>query len=320
MAMPTREDFLEPIAIGIRRHEHFDRAVRMHVGGLLAWRGGLGGYNKVISSHARNFIMNSILYLHFQARPDDPDEGATYERLLKLCVDRGFCGPRVLRTVLMLGESTGRLTCERGRFDRRLKLFRPTEKLIAQARHCTDHMLSCFDILLGGKAPRHDAVSREATFRRMISVAGRRYFEDGLELSEHYGDLLALLRLDGGCATVLAVTDAQLAGVPLPAYKEVAARFRFSASQSRKILKRGEELGLVAFSAGRLTDASALVRTYQWAFARELALYAKYGLGLGSYFEQRAAERRPAAEVEVLNVPFAESGMPAWEQPRLLSA
>jgi hypothetical protein len=314
--MPIREDSLGSIAIGIRRHEHFEEAIKHHVENLLKWRCSLGGFNKVISSHARNFIMNSVLYLHFQARPDDPDEGATYERLLKFCVDRGFCGPRVLRTVLMLAEGSGRLTVERGRFDRRLKIFRPTELLLAQSRECEEHVLDCFDILMKERSPRRGSLSRDTLSRRMISVAGRRYFEDRVDLCEHYEDLLELLRLDGGYATVLAVTDAQLKGMAPPPYKEIAARFRFSASQSRKILKRAEDLGLAKFSGGgRLADASGLVRTYRWAVARELALHAKYAFGLGPYFERRPGERRAPAKLDAIDDPFGDSRVAAWDGP-----
>lgn len=312
--MPIHKDSLGDIAVGIRHHEQFDKAMKMHVESTLRWRCGLRGFNKVISSHARNFVMNSILYLHYQARPDDPDAGATFERLLKYCLDRGFCGPRVLRTVLMLAETSGHLTVERGRFDRRLKIFRPTEKLLTQARDSVDRILDCIDLLVDERSPRVSSSSRDILVRRVISGAGRRYFEEGLAVAEHYEDLYALLRLDGGFATVVAVTDAQLRGSPLPAYKEISERFRLSASQSRKILKRAEDLGLVTFSrGGRLADASGLVRTFKWAVARELALYAKYALGLGTYFEQRPAERLAIAEMETLEDPYTDSPAVRWD-------
>jgi hypothetical protein len=258
--------------------------------------------------------LNAILYLHFQARPDDPDEGATYERLLKLCLEREFCGPRVLRTVLMLAETTGRVAVQRGRFDRRLKIFRPTEKLLAQSRHSAERVLDSLELIVGDRWPRPSGSSRDVLIRRMTCVAGRRYFEDGIEICEHYEDLLAILRLDGGLATVIAVTDAELKGMNLPPYKEIAQRFRFSASQSRKILKRAEELGLVTFSSGgRLADASGLVRTYKWAIARELALHAKYALGMGPYFEQPLAERRAITKLEPVHDPFGASQVAGWE-------
>jgi hypothetical protein len=311
--MLTPRDALEDIAFGIFHHHKFDVAARSHIANLARWRSGLGGFNKVISSHARSYIVNSIIYLHFEAEGDSPDQGASFERLLKFCGERGHCGPRVLRTVLMLALNSGHLSVARGRRDRRLKIFHPTEKLLAEAQRVLGHNLECLDLLVddGSLAPD---TPRDQTFVRLAaSTAGRRYFEEGLAISEYYEDLHALMRLDGGFATVAAMSDAQLHGRSLPGYKEIASKFRFSASQSRKILKRAETLDLVTFSAdGRVTDASGLARTFKWAIARELALYAKYTLDLTSYFAPPRVDQRGAVGYETAKTAYRAASSLSW--------
>src|ERR1700709_2769105 len=93
---------LERASREIAADVNFDAAMTAYLEGVVAWRRRLAGYNKVIASGARQHIMKNMLLLHFSNATDNPDNGATFERLLARCNMRDACGPRVLRTVISL--------------------------------------------------------------------------------------------------------------------------------------------------------------------------------------------------------------------------
>ena len=98
--MPKPTDTLDRLARAIAVDRNFDAAAASYLEACVAWRRGLNGFNKVIASGARQRIMKTILRLHFSNATDNPDDGATFERLLNHSNPVGCenCGPRVLRT------------------------------------------------------------------------------------------------------------------------------------------------------------------------------------------------------------------------------
>src|SRR5947209_7765382 len=92
---------LDRFARAIAADRNFEAAATSYIESFASWRRTLGGFNKVISSNARRRITNNILSLHFGNATDNPDDGATFERLLAYShpntVDGENCGPRVLR-------------------------------------------------------------------------------------------------------------------------------------------------------------------------------------------------------------------------------
>jgi hypothetical protein len=291
-------DPLGDVADAIHAHERFGDAVNCYLRNILAWRGELSAFNKATSSQARGNVIRYLMFLHFCNETRNSDNGATFERLANLCMPRERCGPRVLRTVLVVASAAGYLHTERGRFDKRLKVYQPTEKLMARTRQLQSYILACLDILVEGQdfARRPD---RDPAFvKYLVSTSGRAFVEKRAVVGEHFDDLYPILCLDGGFATMMAVAGAHLAGQPAPSHQEIANRFLSSASQTRKILKLAHERELVGFSRdGRIADASRLVEVCKRYIARELSMYAKYSLGLESYFVQ-SRTRRPAARAD----------------------
>ncbi len=94
--MPQTSDANDRFVRAIAADRNFDAAVTSYLEAFVAWRRGLGGFNKVISSGARRRIMKSILCLHFGNATENPDDGATFERLLNQSSQRG--GVRTARS------------------------------------------------------------------------------------------------------------------------------------------------------------------------------------------------------------------------------
>jgi hypothetical protein len=277
-------------ASAIAADPNFDHAVVSYIESLVAWRRGLGGFNKVVSCGARQRIMKSVLRLHYGNATDNPDDGATFERLLALAnpVDGSdTCGPRVLRTVIALAQRTGHLHVSKGWFDRRLKILRPSEKWVAQEAERHEAALQSLQLLVLDRS-RHFSPPRGAALVARLATASQ--FDDacGVTLGTPDAGLRAVCALDGGLATAFAVTDAFLRDRRIPSHKEIGASFRLSASQARKILRLAADHDLVVFDRlGKITDASGLVRESRRLIAHELAIYARCV----------APARQPSAEI-----------------------
>jgi len=279
--MRKSTDSLDRYARAIAADRNFDAAATSYIEAFVNWRRTLGGFNKVISSGARRRILKSILYLHFSNATDNPDDGATFERLLNQSnpqegEGRENCGPRVLRTVISLAERSGRLAVSQGWYDRRLKILRPTDMWIAQEGERHEAALASLALLAQDRS-RFATRPRGAALvaRLAIGYAGGDWVT-GVTLGEPDGALRAVCALDGGLATVFAVTDAWIRGKRAPSHKEIGANFRLSASQARKILRLAADHSLVVFDReGKISDASGLASACRRLVAHEFALYAR---------------------------------------------
>ena len=82
-----------------------------------------------------------------------------------------------------------------------------------------------------------------------------------------------------------AIVQSHLRGMKPPSTHQIARQFSFSASQVRNIIECAGGHGLMTISAnGQVLDAAPLAALYKRYFAREIALYAKYTLGLEDEF------------------------------------
>ena len=102
-----KTDPLDAISEAIYNAKEFPHAASHYVSTALAWRKTLGAFNNVISTYARREIIRNILFLHYKNPHGNPDDGASFERLLNICLQRDLCGSRVLRTVLTLAKRYG---------------------------------------------------------------------------------------------------------------------------------------------------------------------------------------------------------------------
>ena len=279
--MRKSTDSIDRYARAIAADRNFDAAATSYVEAFVNSRRALGGFNKVISSGARRRILKSVLYLHFSNATDNPDDGATFERLLSQSnpqdgEGRENCGPRVLRTVISLAQRSGHLAVSQGWFDRRLKILRPTDLWIAQESERHEMALASLALLAQDRSRFATRPRGAALVGRLAVGFGRGDWAVGVGLGEPDGALRAISALDGGMATAFAVADAWIRSKRVPSHKEIGASFRLSASQARKILRLAADHSLVAFDRdGKIADASGLATACRRLVAHEFALYAR---------------------------------------------
>jgi hypothetical protein len=269
-------DPLAAKAESIQQHPQFAQAFRHYIETMLDWRALNKAAAKASASHARSTIVGYVLYLHFAADPADPDDGPGYAKLLRLCVQRRDCGPRVLKTVLALLRLTGFVRLERGMRDKRLKLYRPTAKMIGFMQDWYSRSVGSFDKL----NPNNDFGRRlrrdEALLGHIITAIAPPYMDNNIQLVGHFPALFELFAFDAGFPVAALMVQSHLNQVPMPSATAIAKRFGLSPSQIRVILKMLEDRKLT-ISAGS-KDPAALQLLFEAYVARELSLYATYAL------------------------------------------
>ena len=278
---PACSDPLADVAAVIRSQPRFDAATLRYAEGVLSFREGPRLLNKISSSHARSQIAGYVVYLQFEADPADPDGGPSYHKLLELTQRRRDCGPRVLKTILALLRLAGFVTLHKGQRDRRLRIYRPTDKMIAFTRDWYAAAFASFDAL--DPAGNHSARVRNKpdVLRQVILAIARPYIQQDIQLAAHYPTMFDIYMTDCGSPVVATLASVFLKGEAPPSPQAIAERFGSSVSQVRNVLRKLADGALIEMSAGgRVVAIGPLLDLYQNYVARELALYARYAVEL----------------------------------------
>ena len=276
-----RGDGPRELAQAIRSHADFVEAACGFTGDYLQWRGRLGVLNKVLSNLGRERLLEHTSYLRFsRGEPGNP-HGATFERLAALSMARDDIGARAARTALRLAQTAGLLAPMRSLSDARLRIFEPTDALLAMTREVYVMAFGIFDHLAPGLGVSVAMRDRPEFLLEVLGRLGRSFLKARIRPHERVDVYNALLRLDGGRAVLTIAVDCHWRGEDLPTSQEIARQFYVSPSQIRAVIKHAEALGLMRTAKrGRLLDAARLAETHLDAMSRFLAVLASYGLRL----------------------------------------
>jgi len=278
-------DPLRNIAEGICRHPDYERAVLYYVERKLVQRRALGFGNQAMSSLPASHVMVFLLLLYYEGAGSAGAGGATSTRLLAICEARRTCGSRALRTILALGQMAGLVRRVRSSYDKRVHVYEPTRKLIDESLHIVAQTIGALDYLVRERNFAGLPYTDRDFVPNLIKTSIRAYVDTGIPIVEYYPQMHELLVLKGGTSSAAALVRAQLAGEKPPSTYQIGQQFRISATQVRNIIECAQSHGLVTVSPqGQLIEAGELVALYKKYFARELALYVKFTLGLEDYF------------------------------------
>jgi hypothetical protein len=293
MGPTMRGDPLFEVARGIENHGNFDQAVLYYLERKLQRRQQLGFHNQIISSLVASHVMAFILMLHHEHRANPAASDATLTQLKALCEGRKLCGSRALRTVLTIGLMAGFLRRVRSDTDMRVYVFEPTERLSSEAKNVTSRSIGCLDRLIHDRCFEKQPYLDEEFVPRLLRTSMRAYVDTGVLVTEYYPAMHDLLMQKGATSAVAAIVLAHLRGEKLASTHQIAKQFAFSASQVRKIIGCADRHRLVSLSPqGQLLDVAPLAALYKRYFAREIALYAKYSLGLEQHFTGSNSDAR----------------------------
>lgn len=280
-AIRMRRERPKELAEAIRSHPRFVDAAGRFTADYLQWRVRLGVLNKVLSNLGRERLLEHVCYLHFTRGEPGNVHGATFERLAELSAARDQIGARAMRTALRLAQIAGLLLLARSRKDARLRIFEPTQALLAMVRELYGLLLRALDDLAPGLG-LHTAVSDDPDFlAQNLARLGRAFLDAEFGSREKPDVFNNLLRLDGGRAILTTAIKRHWRGEDLPTSQEIARQFYVSPSQIRLVLKHAESLGLIRTAArGRLLDAGPLREAYLDSLSRLLAVLAEHASAL----------------------------------------
>ena len=276
-----RTDPVAKLCDALLSHPRFEAAALYYFDNVMEWRREIGYFNNFISSYSRNTIIAYVCFLHFANETGLPEGGATFSRIWKVVERRGDCGSRALRTILGLISFAGYFSKQQGAVDKRSFAYVPTQKLLTHYGHHLANTIHCFDILLDvdiyGKRAAADP-GYVATMMRSSGAAAVKYDITFAEFDKH---LLHIANMCGGFATLYSAARAEMRAEPMPQLTEIARRYKVSPSQARAVITYATRQGLMSFDeAGNLLSADKGTRLIKMLLARELALYAKFTLGL----------------------------------------
>ncbi len=278
-------DPLAATSRNILRQEDFPAAALHYVDGLLQWRDGPRLLNKLSSSHTRSQIIGFVLYLHFaqEAGRIAVEEGPTFANILALCERRKQGSPRVLKTVLGLMRLAGFITLSRGKEDRRIRFYRPTSRMMAFVREWYAQTFGCFDVLRPGARYAARITDDPGFLPAVIIAFGKPYTEQDIALVNHFPEISRIFSLEGGFTVAASLVKARLIGRQTATFRDLDGQYGTSKSQKWVVLKEMERMGLIDLGPeGAIDNVDPLCELFMRYIARELALYARFSLGLFS--------------------------------------
>jgi len=273
------DDELGPMTDAVLQHPRFEQAVAAYVPRVIAWRRRMGVFNRVGTTLGLH-ICHFVAYLHFANRAGQEEHGATFSKVLEICERRQQCGSRALRTTLSVLRVMGYLHASKSPTDGRVQVFVPSQKLTREMIDGFALSLSVLDSLEPGCGHVERMQTDEIFLTDVVFKSGHAVVMGGVDITEVFPDLHAIIMKAGGFPTSITVADAELRGVEVPPTRAIAREFSLSQSQVRGVLAELASRGLVERGEeGKIVSADRLANVHKALIARELALHLKCTFG-----------------------------------------
>jgi hypothetical protein len=209
--------------------------------------------------------------------------GATFEGLLvhqSRSRKNPAYGRAILRAVIQAGQRSGHLQVQQREEDRRIKIIYPTDTWISQEAERHEAALASLAFLQAHRSPFFAVQKGPELVERIAVTAAQTQDAVGVQLGEPDEPLAKIAACHGGLSTILAIADAWGRGRAAPSSRYLAASFRISGTQVRKILGLAAERGLIALEyGGKIRDATNLLLASRRLVAHEFSLYRRLALG-----------------------------------------
>lgn len=274
---PDPADALLVEAAAIYARPQFSAAVRHYTTALAGFRERSRLTNKLMAYEARFRTVGYLLYLYAENATSGDGLGVSYGTLYDLCVRRGEVGPRTTKTMLALLDLAGFVASARSAADRRIKLYRPTDKMLDFARAWFGHSAATLDVL-EPEAQRSARLRSDRAYLLAFLVSAGREHAGERPPADRMPDFIGYFgAMEGAAAVVSAVSLADIDGVAAPSRAALARQFGLSKTQVSKVIEAGVGqgwFGLDASAAPLVTDR--LRRAYRRWISIELAFYARH--------------------------------------------
>jgi hypothetical protein len=253
----------------------FRQAVQRFSEGYLEFRQGPRLLSKLLCRDATWRVIGYLLFLHAD-REQFGSAGATYSRLLELCSRRNEVSRRTLKTMLALMRLAGFIHADISTSDRRIKIYRPTERMMGFVRRWLSYPVAALDIL-EPEFKRSRSLHSDPGFIERFLVSGGRQFTTATPPTERVPELSFFADGPENAFLILVIIRlAEMHGVPVASRAEIARRFGLSKTQVTSVLSGGAERGFFSIDDNGVPAGTPAVRAlYDRWVALELAFYAE---------------------------------------------
>lgn len=275
MSERTIQDILTVRARRFAAAPTFRQAVLRFSEGYIEFRQGPRLLSKLLSRDASWRVIGYLLFLHAD-RVQFGSAGATYRRLLDLCSRRNEVSRRTLKTMLALLRLAGFIQASISPSDRRVKIYRPTERMMGFVRRWLSYPVATLDVL-EAEYKRTHSLHHDPGFIERFLVSGGRQFTTATPPTERVPELSFFADGPENAFLVLVVVRfAEMHGTPVGSRAEIAHRFGLSKTHVTNVLMGGAERGFFSFDDAGIPSTTAAARAlYDRWVALELAFYAE---------------------------------------------
>lgn len=232
----------------ILAHPRFAEARAMTIDGYLSLYSHQPALNKLLLEGSRHVIVMFAICLAAQQKDDDPKTWLTLARLKDIVVAHHVGSPGLVEAVVGRLQDSGLFETVPAPGDRRKKLLRPTEALLAHDRDMLAAQIAPCGLL--GDTPGVDlAVARDPAFQkahRIVAVAG---FGEAILMMMSHQQMMTFFNRDSGYLVLISLLKAALSSperlVASESYQEIADRFGISRTHVSNLVADGEALGLM---------------------------------------------------------------------------
>jgi hypothetical protein len=269
-------DALLAEAAMLRAHPAYAAALAAYTAGLVRFRQSSRLINKLSAHEVRFRVVGYLLHLSAVSRDEARDGGVPYGRLHELAVASGEVSPRVLKTMLALMRLAGFVDSWRDAGDRRVTVYRPTDRMLGFARQWFLHAAQALD-RVDPSACREARLAGDAAFLNRLLVTAGRDHADGPPAGRMPEFIAFFGGREGANAVVARLLLAESGPATVSSRAALAREFWLSRTQVSDVIAEGVRIGYLDLDRRSLPTATDRLREQ---FARwvsiELAFYARH--------------------------------------------
>lgn len=203
--------------------------------------------NRLLLEVGRNLVFVVIMCLDARYDESDRDTWLTLGAVTRAMAGFNLASPRRVVDLVSRLIKTGYLEQVLAHQDRRVRLLRPTKKMIAQDQDWLRSHYAPLQILF--PRPGYGRImQRDPAFQRAQRLVSASFFPYAAQTMARHPVMMQFMIREGGIMIVIKLID--LAGPNADTrrkivYSDIGARFGVSRTQVRKLLQEAEEVGLV---------------------------------------------------------------------------
>lgn len=271
---PQAEDALLLEAGRLAAHPAFETAVRTYTAGLVRFRESSRLINKLSAHEVRFRAVGYLLHLGAVSRVGGGDGSVRYGQLAELCA--GEVSPRVLKTMLALMRLAGFVESRRDAADRRITLYRPTDRMLGFARTWFRHAAEALDEV-DPQLRRAERLTSDRRFLdRLLVDAGSDHA--AAPPAERLPEFIAFFGgREGAAAVVARLALSEMGGAAIASRAALARQFALSKAQVNEVIADGVRRDFLELTDGAMPALTDRFRAlYRRWIAIELAFYARH--------------------------------------------